>query len=106
MDLHVCFALLLPLGSAQGIWSGCGVLLGPALGTCFVWALLSYNLGSNPDVSSLEHEHCVCLGTCDERICPSQGVFLQLSKAEKKERGWDEGGVERMMMMVDANMEM
>lgn len=83
------------------------MLLGPALGTCSFWALLSYNLGSNPYVSSLEHRHHVCPGTCDERVCPSQGVFVQLNKAEKKERGWNEGGVERMMkMMVDANMEM
>ncbi len=44
---------------------------------------------------------------CDGRVCPSQGVFLQLNRAEVTERGWEEASVERMMkMMVDENMEM
>lgn len=56
---------------------------------------------------SLEHVHHGGLGNWfgDGCVCPSQGVFLQLNRAEKKERGWEEGVVERMMM-VDDNMEM
>lgn len=60
---------------------------GPALGTCSFWALLSYNLGSNPDVGSVERMQCVGLGRsiCDGWVCPSLGVFLRLNRAEKKE---------------------
>lgn len=83
------------------------MLLGPVVGTCSFWALLSCNQGIDPDASSLEHMHHVGLGKliCDGCVCPSQGVFLQLNRAERVERGWEEGGVERMMMMVDENME-
>lgn len=81
------------------------MLLGPVLGTCSFWAQLSYNLGSNHDVSSLEHMGHIGLGKliCDECVYPNQEVFLPLSRAEMKERGWEEGGGERMMM-VDENM--
>lgn len=109
MDLLAYFAPLLPLGDAQGILSGCGVLPGPVLDTCSFWALLTYNLGSYHDVSSLEHRDRIALGTsiCDGWVCPSQEAFLQLNGAETKERGWEEAGVERMMkMVVDENMEM
>lgn len=86
------------------------MLRGPVLGTCSFWALRSYNLGSNHDVSSLEHVHRNGLGMwiCDGWVCLSQGVFLQqLNRAEMKERGWEDDSVERMMkmVMVDENME-
>lgn len=99
LDLHACFALLLPLGSAQGIWSGYGVLLGPALGICSFWVLLSYNLGRNP---LLEHKHHIGLGKriCNGCLYPSQGVFLKLNRTEEKERGWEESSMERMMMTM------
>lgn len=53
------------------------------------------------------HVRHVGLGNliCGGRVCPSQGVVFQLNRAEKTERGWEEGGVDRMMKMVDENME-
>ncbi len=83
------------------------MLLGPVVGTCSFWALLSCNLGSDHDASLLQHTHHVGLGNliCEGCVCPSQGVFSPLNRAERKERGWEEGGEERMMTMVDDNME-
>lgn len=88
MDLHVCYVLLLLLESAPDIWSDHAVLLSPVLGTCSFWALLSYNLESNPDVSSQEHIRHNGLGKwiCAGCVCPSQEAFLQLSRAEWTKR--------------------
>lgn len=81
------------------------MLLGPVLDTGSFLAPLSYNLGSNHGVGSLERMDRTGLGKLiyDGFVCPDQEVVWQLSGVGAKERGCEEARVQRMMM-VGENM--
>lgn len=98
MDLHACSAHPQQLGGARGIWTG--AQLGPFLGTCFFWALMSCNLESNHGLSSQECTRHVG----DWCVCPSLMVFLQLRMTVVKEGEWEDSDVKRVMADEHGNV--